>query len=117
MDVKCEKLKVGMIVKVNQNERIPADLLLLFTTEKTGSVFIRTDQLDGETDWKHRKALKFTQAIKENKKLIDSDCKIFVSPPSKRIEDFKGYYIANSDNLKEPLSIDNSLWANTVLAT
>lgn len=36
-------LKVGQIVKVHQNERIPADLILLYTTEKTGSVFIRTD--------------------------------------------------------------------------
>jgi phospholipid-translocating ATPase len=38
-----QNLKVGHIVKVNQNERIPADLLLLYTTEKSGSVFIRTD--------------------------------------------------------------------------
>jgi len=30
-------------VKVTKNERIPADLLLLYTTEKTGTVFIRTD--------------------------------------------------------------------------
>jgi phospholipid-translocating ATPase len=36
-------LKVGQIVKVHQNERLPADLILLYTTEKTGSVFIRTD--------------------------------------------------------------------------
>lgn len=36
-------LKVGQIVKVHQNERVPADLVLLYTTEKTGSVFIRTD--------------------------------------------------------------------------
>ena len=36
-------IKVGNIVKVHQNQRLPADLLLLYTTEKTGSVFIRTD--------------------------------------------------------------------------
>jgi len=36
-------------------------LLLLYTTEKSGSVFIRTDQLDGETDWKLRKAVAMTQ--------------------------------------------------------
>ena len=52
-----EKLKVGNIIKVHHNERIPADLVLLYTTEKSGSVFIRTDQLDGETDWKLRKAV------------------------------------------------------------
>jgi phospholipid-translocating ATPase len=36
-------------------------MLLLYTSEKSGSVFIRTDQLDGETDWKLRKALTLTQ--------------------------------------------------------
>lgn len=50
-------LQVGDIIKVNQNERFPADCILLYTTEKNGSVFIRTDQLDGETDWKLRKAI------------------------------------------------------------
>jgi phospholipid-translocating ATPase len=46
-----------MIVKLTQNQRVPADLMLLYTTEKNGSVFIKTDQLDGETDWKLRKAI------------------------------------------------------------
>ena len=41
--ITSQNLKVGHIVKVSQNERVPADLLLLHTTEKAGSVFIRTD--------------------------------------------------------------------------
>lgn len=36
-------IKVGDIIKVMQNERIPADMVLLYTTEKAGSIFIRTD--------------------------------------------------------------------------
>ena len=42
-DVTCASLKVGHIIKINYQERIPADLILLYTTEKNGSVFIRTD--------------------------------------------------------------------------
>jgi len=53
-------MRVGDIIKVHQNQRMPADLVLLYTTEKSGAVFIRTDQLDGETDWKLRKAISFT---------------------------------------------------------
>ena len=30
-------------------ERVPADMILLRTSDEGGSVFIRTDQLDGET--------------------------------------------------------------------
>ena len=58
-------IQVGDIIKVNQNERFPADCVLLYTTEKNGSVFIRTDQLDGETDWKLRKAVAITQAMSQ----------------------------------------------------
>jgi len=36
-------IKVGDIIKIYQNERVPADMVLLQTTEKSGSVFIRTD--------------------------------------------------------------------------
>uniref|UniRef100_A0A8C3GMW1 ATPase phospholipid transporting 9A (putative) n=1 Tax=Cairina moschata TaxID=8855 RepID=A0A8C3GMW1_CAIMO len=36
------------------NQRVPADMIFLRTSEKNGSCFLRTDQLDGETDWKLR---------------------------------------------------------------
>jgi len=53
-------IKVGDIIKICKDERVPADAVLLYTTEKSGGVFIRTDQLDGETDWKLRKAIAIT---------------------------------------------------------
>ena len=45
---------------------MPADMVFLRTTEKTGSCFIRTDQLDGETDWKLRLAVQDTQNLHSN---------------------------------------------------
>lgn len=48
------QLKVGDIIEVLANQRIPADLILLHTADSNGTVFIKTDQLDGETDWKLR---------------------------------------------------------------
>ena len=38
-------------------------MVLLRTSEKTGSCFIRTDQLDGETDWKLRLAVSAFQHL------------------------------------------------------
>ena len=49
---RAQDLRVGHIVRVQTNQRVPADLVLLRTTEPSGMVFLRTDQLDGETDWK-----------------------------------------------------------------
>jgi phospholipid-translocating ATPase len=63
------KLKVGDIIRVNQNERIPADICLLYTTDKNRTIFIRTDQLDGETDWKLRKPIQTTQDYKPTENL------------------------------------------------
>ncbi|KNZ60393.1 phospholipid-translocating ATPase [Puccinia sorghi] len=58
------QIKVGDILLLDKNMRIPADLVLLRTSDQTsGSCFIRTDQLDGETDWKLKVALEFTQNL------------------------------------------------------
>lgn len=46
--VPSSKLKVGDMIIVEKNERVPADLILVRTSDKSGSVFVRTDQLDGE---------------------------------------------------------------------
>ena len=43
VDVKAQSLRVGDIVVVSSNERVPADMVLLYTTDKSGTVFIRTD--------------------------------------------------------------------------
>lgn len=70
--ISAKDIKVGMIIKVNHNQRLPADMLLLYTTEKSGSIFIRTDQLDGETDWKPRKSLSWTQKCRTPQDLLTS---------------------------------------------
>lgn len=52
--VASSELRVGDIVMLHKGQRVPADMILLRTNETMGTVFIRTDQLDGEIDWKLR---------------------------------------------------------------
>lgn len=59
--VQAQHIKVGDLIRVHSNQRVPSDIVLLFTTEAARSVFIRTDQLDGETDWKLRRPATMTQ--------------------------------------------------------
>ena len=75
-------MRVGDIIKVKHNERIPADLILLYTTEKSGTVFLKTDQLDGETDWKLRKAISITQQMSKPETIINMDAFIMANPPN-----------------------------------
>lgn len=92
-------------------------MLLLYTTERTGSVFIRTDQLDGETDWKLRKAVGMTQKVDPPENIVKLSAHVRTLPPNDFIYDFKGYMLDEDTQHKEPLSLDNTLWANTVLAS
>lgn len=41
--VTSANIKVGDIIKIKKDERVPADVVLMYTTEKNGSIFIRTD--------------------------------------------------------------------------
>lgn len=52
--VPASSLRVGDILILKRSQRVPADLLLLHANDPTGSVFVATDQLDGETNWKVR---------------------------------------------------------------
>ena len=61
--VPSSKIKVGDMVLLEKNQRVPADMVLLCTSEEEGTCFIRTDQLDGETDWKLKVAVGETQKM------------------------------------------------------
>ena len=54
---KSRDIKVGNIIRLTENQRIPADVLALKTSIKDGLVYIETSQLDGETNLKSFNAL------------------------------------------------------------
>lgn len=122
--IASKNLRVGDLVKIHKGTRIPADIVLLQSSDKEGNgeAFIKTDQLDGETDWKLRIATNLTQHMTNITDLINN-ISLIIGNPTKSIHNFngklvhhpQGYGNANSDSF--PLSIDQTMWANTVLAT
>ena len=77
--VPSSSLRVGHLVRLEKNQRVPADMVLLWTSESSGTCFIRTDQLDGETDWKLRVAVPETQKLDEGD-LVRLDAEIYGAP-------------------------------------
>lgn len=112
--VPSSKLRVGDIIIVEKDERIPADLVLLRTSDKSGAVFVRTDQLDGETDWKLRLAVPTTQKLADDSELFAIDASIYIEKPQKDIHSFIGTFTNGAE--EESLDLQNTLWANTVVA-
>ncbi|XP_072142121.1 probable phospholipid-transporting ATPase IIB isoform X2 [Dermacentor andersoni] len=111
-------IHVSDLIIIEKNQRVPADMVLLRTTEKSGSCFIRTDQLDGETDWKLRVAVDTTQRLLSMEELLEIDACVYAEEPKKDIHSFVGKFTRHDgDGAEDALNIENTLWANTVVAS
>jgi phospholipid-translocating ATPase len=115
--VRSRDLKVGDLIKIHKDQRVPADIMLLRTGDGTGEAFIRTDQLDGETDWKLRTALGVTQAGSDDDALLGNDFTLTAETPMRDIHKFNGKLLQSSTDQHFGVGIDNMMWANTVLAS
>jgi hypothetical protein len=49
-------------------------------------------KLDGETDWKLRIAVPFTQNLVDEKQILDLNCEMYAEKPQKDIHAFVGTY-------------------------
>eukprot|EP01134_Creolimax_fragrantissima_P003437 CFRG3437T1 len=122
VNVSSGDIQVSDMIVIQTNQRVPADMVFLRTSEKSGAAFIRTDQLDGETDWKLRIAVPITQAFPLDATLLRQRACLFADKPMKDIHEFVGTFTTYNDTTGadpqvEPLTIDNTLWTNTVLAS
>ncbi|XP_068628324.1 probable phospholipid-transporting ATPase IIB [Battus philenor] len=115
--VPASALRVGDIVMLHKGQRVPADMILLRTNETMGTVFIRTDQLDGEIDWKLRIPIPSTQKLPTDAHLLDINAQIFIEKPEKDIHSFIGTCTRLDEEESDSLDIENTLWSGCVVAS
>jgi phospholipid-translocating ATPase len=84
-----KQLNSGNIVRVERNEFFPADLLFLFSNNPTGSCYVETANLDGETNLKIKRCLNDTAGLCEND-LKGFNAVIQCEPPNSSIYSFRG---------------------------
>lgn len=90
--VKWKNLAVGDVIKVQNNNFFPADLVQLSSSEPQGISFIETANLDGETNLKIRQGIPETSRIVEVKDLVQLQGTIESEPPNRHLYEYNGNF-------------------------
>ncbi|NXI29298.1 AT8B2 ATPase, partial [Sterrhoptilus dennistouni] len=106
-------VRVGDIIKLENNQFVAADLLLLSSSEPHGLCYIETAELDGETNMKVRQAIPVTVELGNTSQLARFDGEVICEPPNNKLDKFGGTLYWKED--KYPLSNQNMLLRGCVL--
>ncbi|XP_077275468.1 ATPase phospholipid transporting 8B isoform X4 [Temnothorax americanus] len=88
---KWSQVQVGDVIRMENDQFVAADVLLLTTSEPNGLCYIETAELDGETNLKCRQCLPETAEMMENHELIGQfDGEIVCETPNNLLNKFDG---------------------------
>jgi len=108
-----KKLEVGDVVLLRDNEQVPADIVVLSTSDSDGVCYLETKNLDGETNLKPRRAVNATSRILSEGDIERSAFVLDSEPPHPNLYLYNGvlrFQDQNSDQLKdEPVTINEML--------
>ena len=107
---------VGDMIRIRANEEIPADIMIISTSDIDSNCYLETKNLDGESNLKTRLAIPCGGDLSHARDLVNTKFWVECDPPNKRLYDFKGTihyenYDASrqliNDDEKESVTYDN----------
>ena len=114
-----KNVKVGDFVRLRNHEEIPADIIVLSTSDSDGACYIETKNLDGETNLKVRTALHSGRKVKRARDCEATEFLLESEPPQANLYAYSGVVrwkqrdIRRPDtegkDMAEPVSINNLL--------
>ncbi|XP_046430258.1 phospholipid-transporting ATPase VD isoform X1 [Neodiprion fabricii] len=112
--VAWKDVKVGDLVHLSNNELVPADLLLLRSSDPQGLAYLDTCNLDGETNLKQRQVVRGFLDLQNSFKPSKFRSVVEVDQPSTRIYRFHGA-VVHSSGSRVPVSTENLLLRECLL--
>uniref|UniRef100_H3BZ74 Phospholipid-transporting ATPase n=1 Tax=Tetraodon nigroviridis TaxID=99883 RepID=H3BZ74_TETNG len=116
---KWMNVQVGDIIKLENNQFVTADLLLLSSSEPLNLVYVETAELDGETNLKVKQALTVTGAMGDATDVLARfKGEVQCEPPNNHLDKFKGnlmtsgqtYGLDNDKVLLRGCTLRNTEW-------
>ena len=114
-----KSVQVGDFVRIYNEDQIPADIVILNTSDPDGACYVETKNLDGETNLKVRQALHSGRKIKHARDCEQTEFVIESEPPHANLYQYSGAARWNQRDAKrpedpgvqmaEPISINNLL--------
>lgn len=105
---KWREMQVGDVVRMKKNDFIPADILLLSSSNPNSLCYVETAELDGETNLKFKLGLRVTdERLQQERQLADFNALIECEEPNNRLDKFVGTMLWDGE--RYPLDLDNML--------
>lgn len=114
-----KNVKVGDFVRIYNDDQIPADIVILSTSDPDGACYVETKNLDGETNLKVRHALRSGRKIKHARDCERTDFTIESEAPQANLYQYSAvarwtqhnpkFSDAPGEEMAEPISINNLL--------
>ncbi|TRY75598.1 hypothetical protein TCAL_01615, partial [Tigriopus californicus] len=114
--IKSKEIQVGDLLRLEDNEDFPCDLVLLSSSNAQGKCYVMTANLDGETNLKTKKPAHITNQLFVNERLNDQSLLIDCDHPCVQLESFHGnLYVheqkrgSSSESTVETLSMGSTI--------
>lgn len=110
-----KSLRVGDFVRIYSDDELPADIIILATSDPDGACYVETKNLDGETNLKVRQALRCGRSMKHARDCERAQFMIDSEPPQANLYKYNGAIkweqnVSGSPiEMSEPVTIDNVL--------
>jgi phospholipid-translocating ATPase len=114
-----KSVQVGDFVRIFNGDQIPADVVILSTSDPDGACYVETKNLDGETNLKVREALRTGRKIKHARDCEKTEFILESEPPHANLYQYSGAVrwkqrdpsnpAAELRDMAEPISIHNLL--------
>lgn len=112
--VKWKDIKVGDVIKLNRDESVPADIVLLHANGPNGAAFIETMALDGETNLKNKQPCQpVAKVCATVEDICDNQIDFCVEDPNLDLYKFDGNVTVGEDKL--PLTNSEVVYRGSIL--